>query len=145
MKNPTASAGEVRDKDWIPGSGRSAGEGNDNSLPIFLPGKSHGQRSLVGHSPWGHTELGTTEHAHTHTYIHTHTHTHTHTETEGKKPVNERRFPCVSSFQRFIYSRASLVAQTVKILPAIRETQVQSLGREDLLEEGMASHSNILA
>ena len=29
--------------------------------PIFLPGKSHGQRSLVGCSPWGHKELDTTE------------------------------------------------------------------------------------
>ena len=29
--------------------------------PVFLPGKSHGQRSLVGYSPWGHKELDTTE------------------------------------------------------------------------------------
>ena len=29
--------------------------------PVFLPGKSHGQRSLVGCSPWGHTESDTTE------------------------------------------------------------------------------------
>ena len=70
---------------------------------------------------------------------------HTHNETEGKKPGNECSFPCASRFQRFIYSRASLVAQTVKILPAIRETRVQSLGQEDLLEVGMASYSNILA
>ena len=41
------------------------------------------------------------------------------------------------------YSWASLVAQTVKSLPA--ETQVQSLGREDLLEKEMATHSSILA
>ena len=26
--------------------------------PVFLPGKSHGQRSLVGYSPWGHTRVG---------------------------------------------------------------------------------------
>ena len=37
------------------------------------------------------------------------------------------------------------MAQTVKNLPAMRETQVQSLGQEDLLEEGLATHSNILA
>ena len=42
-------------------------------------------------------------------------------------------------------SGASLVAQTVKNLPAIQETQVWSLGREDPLEKGMAIHSNILA
>ena len=29
--------------------------------PVFLPGKSHGWRSLVGYSPWGHKELDTTE------------------------------------------------------------------------------------
>ena len=29
--------------------------------PVLLPGKSHGQRSLVGCSPWGHEELDTTE------------------------------------------------------------------------------------
>ena len=44
--------------------------------------------------------------------------------------------------------RASQVAQWVKNLPArqeMQETQVQSLGWEDPLEEGMATHSNILA
>ena len=41
--------------------------------------------------------------------------------------------------------RASLVAQMVKNLPAMQETQVRFLGREDPLEEGMATHSSILA
>ena len=40
---------------------------------------------------------------------------------------------------------ASLVAQTVNNLPAMWETQVQSLGQEDPLEKGMAPHSSILA
>ena len=40
---------------------------------------------------------------------------------------------------------ASLVAQMVKNPPAIWKTQVQSLGQENLLEKGMATHSNILA
>ena len=39
----------------------------------------------------------------------------------------------------------SLVAQTVKRLPKMQETQVQSLGWEDLLEKEMATHSSILA
>ena len=39
----------------------------------------------------------------------------------------------------------SLVTQTVKNPPAMWETRVQSLGREDPLEEGMATHSSILA
>ena len=41
--------------------------------------------------------------------------------------------------------RASLGVQTVKNPPAIQETQVQSLGLEDPLEKGMATHSSILA
>ena len=40
---------------------------------------------------------------------------------------------------------ASLVAQMVKNPPAVQETQVQSLAREDPLEKGMATHSSILA
>ena len=40
---------------------------------------------------------------------------------------------------------ASLMAQTVKNLPAMQETWVQSLGWEDPLEEGMKTDSNILA
>ena len=43
------------------------------------------------------------------------------------------------------YSWASLVAQTVKNLPAMQETWVRSLGWEDPLEEGIATHSSILA
>ena len=39
---------------------------------------------------------------------------------------------------------ASRVAQTVKNLPAMQETQVPSLGREDPLEKGMATHCSIL-
>ena len=41
--------------------------------------------------------------------------------------------------------RASLVAQLVKALPAMRETWVQSLGWEDPLEKGKVTHSSILA
>ena len=41
-------------------------------------------------------------------------------------------------------SWASLVAQLVKNLPAMRETWIQSLGWEDPLEEGMTTHSSIL-
>ena len=45
-----------------------------------------------------------------------------------------------------LYSqRASLVAQMVKNLPAMQETQVPSLGMEDLLEKRMATNSSILA
>ena len=42
-------------------------------------------------------------------------------------------------------NRSSLVAQTVKNLLAVQETQVQYLGEEDPLEEEMSTHSSILA
>ena len=44
-----------------------------------------------------------------------------------------------------IIAKDSLVAQTEKNLPVMRETWVQSLGWEDPLEESMAAHSSILA
>ena len=44
-----------------------------------------------------------------------------------------------------IYNLLFLVAQLVKNLPAVQETQVQSLGWEDPLEKEMANHSSILA
>ena len=44
-----------------------------------------------------------------------------------------------------LQGRTSLVAQTIKHLPTMQETQVQSLGWEDLLEKEMAIHSSILA
>ena len=45
----------------------------------------------------------------------------------------------------FQYSWASVVVQMVENLPAMQETWVRSLGWEDPLEEGMATHSSILA
>ena len=36
------------EREWLP-------------TPVFLPGESHGQRSLVGYGPWGHKEADTTE------------------------------------------------------------------------------------
>jgi len=44
-----------------------------------------------------------------------------------------------------VEGRASLVAQSVKNLPAVQETRVLSLGWEDPLEKEMATHSSILA
>ena len=44
-----------------------------------------------------------------------------------------------------MHARASQVAQTVKNLPAVQETQVQSLGQEDPLQKGMTTHLSILA
>ena len=61
IKHLPANAGDVGS---IPGLGRSPGEGH--LTPVIVPGKLHGQRSLVGYSPWGHeswTRSGT-EHTH---------------------------------------------------------------------------------
>ena len=55
-------------------------------------------------------------------------------------------FICSRIYYTYYYTlRASLVAQTVKTLPAMPKTQVQSLSQEDPLEKGMATHSSILA
>ena len=47
--------------------------------------------------------------------------------------------------KKVLYRETSPVAQQVENLPAMQEMQVQSLGREDPLEEEMAMHSSILA
>ena len=57
-KESACSAGDMSS---IPELGRSPGEGNGNPLQYLCLEKSHGQRSLVGCSPWGCKELGTTE------------------------------------------------------------------------------------
>ena len=56
-----ANQGDIRDTGWIPELGRSPGVGNGNPAPVFLPGKFHGQRGLVGYSPWSLKEVDMTE------------------------------------------------------------------------------------
>ena len=83
-------------------------------------------------------------------YIHTHTHTHTLFQilfpyslllsVEYSSLVLVDYLFCIYS----IYG-ASLVTQIVKNLPAMRETWVGSLGWEESLEEGIATHSSILS
>ena len=55
------SACNAGDPGSIPGSGRFPWRRKWQPTPIFLLGKSHGQRSLVDYSPWGHKESDTTE------------------------------------------------------------------------------------
>ena len=55
------------------------------------------------------------------------------------------RFPEEEIGDPLQYSWASLMAQLVNNLPAMQETWVLSLGWEDLLEEGMATYSSVLA
>ena len=47
-KESPANAGDARDMGSIPGLGRSPGGGHGSPTPVFLPGESHGQRSLAG-------------------------------------------------------------------------------------------------
>ena len=61
VKNPPASAGDVRDAGSIPGLGRAPWRRAWKPAPVFLLGKSYGQRSLVGYSPQGDKESDTTE------------------------------------------------------------------------------------
>ena len=67
VRSPPASSGDTGDMGSIPGLGRSAGEGNGNPLQYSCLGKSYGERSLVGYSPWGLKELDMTEHTRAHT------------------------------------------------------------------------------
>ena len=61
LGNPTNSAEAPGSLTLISGLGRYPGAGNGNP-PVFLAGKSHGERSLGGYSPCSHEELGRTEH-----------------------------------------------------------------------------------
>ena len=60
VKNPPANVGNIKDVGSILGSGRWRSRARQPT-PVFLPGESYGQRSLVGFSPWGHKESDTTE------------------------------------------------------------------------------------
>ena len=54
-QNPLANAG---DAGLIPGSGRPLWRRKWQPTPVFLPGKSHRQRSLMGYNPWHHKRVG---------------------------------------------------------------------------------------
>ena len=61
VKNLPANAGGIRDVGSVPASRKMPWRRKWQPTPVFLPGESHGQRSLVGYSPWGLKELETTE------------------------------------------------------------------------------------
>ena len=72
VKNHPANGGDIRDVGLIkkkkerdvgsiPGLQRAPWRRAWQPTPVFLPGEFHGQRSLAGYSPWGHTESDTTE------------------------------------------------------------------------------------
>ena len=66
VKNPPP-AGDVRERwGWDPRVRKIPWIREWHPTPVLLPGKSHGRRSLVGCSPWGHEESDTTEWLHFH-------------------------------------------------------------------------------
>ena len=66
IKNPPVNAEDSRDTSLMSESGRSPGLGN-GSIPVFLPGKFHGPRSLVDNNPCGHeSSTGLSRNTHTH-------------------------------------------------------------------------------
>ena len=56
VRNPPANGGDIRDVGSIPGLRRSPGGGHGNPLQYSCLKNPHGQRSMVGYSPWGHKE-----------------------------------------------------------------------------------------
>ena len=61
VKNPPANAGDLKDVGSIPVSGTIPWRRAWQPTPVFLPGESYGQRSLVGYSPQGRKESVMTE------------------------------------------------------------------------------------
>ena len=84
----------------------------------------------MGYSPWGRKESDTTERLHFHFHFHL-------------LLILLIFSLCISSSVRCTW--VSPVAQMVKNLPAMKETQVRSFSQEDPLENGIATHSSILA
>ena len=58
VKNPPANTRDIRDAGLIPRSGRSPGERSGNPLQYSCLEIFHGQRSMVGYSPWGFKTAG---------------------------------------------------------------------------------------
>ena len=61
VKNSPANTGDIRDAGSIPPPGKILWRRAWQPIPVFLPGESHEQRSLVGNSPKGRKESGTTK------------------------------------------------------------------------------------
>ena len=68
VKNVPVSAGDARDVNSIPGWEDSL-EQEMATTPVFLSGKFHAHRSLVGYSAWSHKELDMTEYTHIYMYM----------------------------------------------------------------------------
>ena len=91
----------------ILGLGRSPGGGHGNPFQYSCLENPHGQRSLVGYSPWGHKESDMTEqlstHIHTHRCIHTQENVHTttytsiYTDTQAYTQIHTHKHTCIDT------------------------------------------------
>ena len=72
-KEPAGPCGRCKRPGFDPWAGKTPWGREWQPAPVFLPGRPHGQRSLVGYSPWGHKESDTTERVCLHEHMHTHT------------------------------------------------------------------------
>ena len=68
-KESACNAGDKGNEGLIPGSGRFSWKMKWQPTPAFLPGESHGPRSLTGCGPWGHIESDTTEQLNTGSFM----------------------------------------------------------------------------
>ena len=59
---------QFRRGEFYPWAGKLPGRGKCQLTPVFLPGKSHGQRKVAGYSPWGRKKSDTTKPACTHLF-----------------------------------------------------------------------------
>ena len=64
VNNPSANAGDTGDVGFDLWVKEIPWRRKWQTTPVFLPEESHGQRILVGYSPWGHKESDMTEHTH---------------------------------------------------------------------------------
>ena len=96
-----------------------------------IRGIGDGRGGLGCCGPWGHQESDTTERLIN--------------KDNSRELIRHITYPGIIIICSFAVFWTSLVAQTVKHLPTMRETWVQSLDGEDLLEKGMATHSSTLA
>ena len=60
VKNPPANAGNMMRREFYPWVGKIPWRRARQPTPLFLPGESHGQRSVAGYGPQGHKESDTT-------------------------------------------------------------------------------------
>ena len=68
VKNPPANTGDMRTR-FNPWVRKMPWRRAWQPAPVLLPGESHGQRDLVGYSPWDHKELDTTVTVHKPTQV----------------------------------------------------------------------------